>query len=49
MLQHSADDGARMAYLQVDMDNLPARAVYQRLGFRAGYNYHYRSPDLERA
>jgi ribosomal protein S18 acetylase RimI-like enzyme len=49
MLQHSAHDGARIAYLQVDMDNLPARAVYQRLGFQAGYDYHYRSPDLERA
>jgi ribosomal protein S18 acetylase RimI-like enzyme len=49
MLQHSAHDGARIAYLQVDMDNLPARAVYQRLGFQAGYDYHYRSPDPEQA
>ena len=36
--------GARVAYLQVDADNHPARAVYHRLGFADAYPYHYRSP-----
>lgn len=39
--------GARVAYLQVDAGNLPARAVYQRLGFGEAYSYHYRAlPSL---
>ena len=37
--------GARVAYLQVDADNTPARAIYQRLGFADAYAYHYRSAD----
>ena len=36
--------GARVAYLQVEADNLPARRVYQRLGFNDAYAYHYRTP-----
>jgi len=35
--------GCRTAYLQVDGNNLPARAVYHRLGFVHAYAYHYRS------
>jgi len=35
--------GARVGYLQVDGDNTPARAVYQRLGFSDAYAYHYRT------
>lgn len=32
-----------VGYLQVDAENVPARAVYQRLGFADAYAYHYRS------
>ena len=41
-LAHGA--GARVAYLQVDADNIPARAIYRRLGFDDVYAYHYRVP-----
>ena len=37
--------GARHAYLQVDADNLPARAAYHRLGFVDAYAYHYRGTE----
>lgn len=43
MLAHARSRGARHAYLQVDHDNHPARAVYHRLGFVDGYAYHYRT------
>ena len=39
------DDGARVAYLQVEADNHAARAIYHRLGFSDVYAYHYRMPD----
>jgi len=45
LLAHARADGARVAYLQVDADNAPARAIYHRLGFADGYAYHYRAPD----
>lgn len=45
MLATAAARGARHAYLQVDAENLAARAVYQRLGFSDGYRYHYRARD----
>jgi len=35
--------GARHAYLQVEADNQPARAVYRSLGFVDAYAYHYRA------
>lgn len=37
--------GARVAYLQVEGDNVPARRVYHRIGFADAYAYHYRSAD----
>jgi len=43
LLHRAAKKGARTGYLQVDAGNLPARAVYQRLGFGDGYAYHYRT------
>lgn len=42
LLALAAAQGARVAYLQVEASNLPARRVYQRLGFADGYAYHYR-------
>jgi ribosomal protein S18 acetylase RimI-like enzyme len=35
-------EGAAIAYLQVEADNVEALAVYRRLGFVPGYRYHYR-------
>jgi GNAT superfamily N-acetyltransferase len=43
LLADACRDGARLAYLQVDRRNDPARAVYRRLGFAEAYTYHYRS------
>jgi GNAT superfamily N-acetyltransferase len=45
LLAHAATAGARTAYLQVDADNQPARAVYGQLGFADVYAYHYRVPQ----
>lgn len=43
LLRHAVGRGARVGYLQVDAANEPALKVYRRLGFVAGYDYHYRS------
>jgi GNAT superfamily N-acetyltransferase len=34
--------GAKDAYLQVEEENEAARSLYERLGFRPAYRYHYR-------
>jgi len=36
------ESGATRAYLQVESQNEPALALYERLGFRKEYEYHYR-------
>ncbi len=43
LLQQAREQGARSGYLQVDAGNHAARAVYRRLGFVDGYDYHYRA------
>jgi ribosomal protein S18 acetylase RimI-like enzyme len=47
LLAQARAAGARTAYLQVDADNAPARAIYRRLGFADAYAYHYRSPHAD--
>jgi ribosomal protein S18 acetylase RimI-like enzyme len=39
--------GAEYAYLQVEKDNIPAKALYTKLGFEFAYRYWYR--DLNNA
>jgi GNAT superfamily N-acetyltransferase len=34
--------GVSRVFLQVEVDNAPARALYKRLGFRDSHRYHYR-------
>ena len=38
----AAERGARGVYLQVAVDNEPARALYRRAGFTDHHGYHYR-------
>ncbi|MDP9045079.1 MAG: GNAT family N-acetyltransferase [Pseudomonadota bacterium] len=47
LLARARAQGARQAYLQVEGDNAPARAVYARIGFQDGYAYHYRTTEPE--
>jgi ribosomal protein S18 acetylase RimI-like enzyme len=37
--------GAREAYLEVEQRNLPALALYGRLGFAPAYDYVHRLPQ----
>lgn len=43
ILLRAREQGARRAYLQVDAGNGVAIGLYERLGFRAAYAYHYRA------
>jgi GNAT superfamily N-acetyltransferase len=43
LLAHAVATGARLAYLQVDAANAPARHIYERFGFRDRYAYWYRA------
>ena len=45
LLAMASEHGAHHAYLQVEGDNEPARAIYHRLGFTDAYSYHYRTRD----
>jgi ribosomal protein S18 acetylase RimI-like enzyme len=38
----AAARGVRHSYLQVELDNPGARTLYEQVGFRAAYSYHYR-------
>lgn len=42
LLHWGAKNGAKASYLQVIMDNLPARRLYEKLGYREAYPYWYR-------
>jgi ribosomal protein S18 acetylase RimI-like enzyme len=42
LLASARDCGAETAYLQVEGTNAGARRIYERLGFRVAYGYHYR-------
>jgi ribosomal protein S18 acetylase RimI-like enzyme len=44
LLTLSGQEGASIAYLQVDAGNEGARRLYGRLGFLDAYAYHYRRP-----
>lgn len=43
LLLWAARMGAETAWLQVETDNAPARALYRKAGFRRLHDYHYRT------
>src|SRR3989344_2454073 len=44
LLHGAAGAGAASAYLQVRAQNTPALGLYQSMGFKTAYGYHYRVP-----
>ena len=40
--QVAGQHGVQRVFLQVEVDNAPAQALYKRLGFRYSHRYHYR-------
>ncbi|MDY0943947.1 GNAT family N-acetyltransferase [Priestia megaterium] len=42
ILQWGKDNGAKYAYLQVELNNIPALNLYSKLGFKEQYRYWYR-------
>ena len=48
LLRHAWEAGARHAYLQVEAENAPARAMYRTFGFSERYLYWYRGREGER-
>ncbi len=42
LLKWGKDNGAEYAYLQVMLNNAPARRLYSKLGFQESYRYWYR-------
>jgi ribosomal protein S18 acetylase RimI-like enzyme len=44
LLHWAANAGAGSAYLQVRAENAPALRLYETMGFRPAYAYHYRVP-----
>ncbi|MDJ0932553.1 GNAT family N-acetyltransferase [Breoghania sp.] len=40
-LAHGGRSGAKKAWSQVVADNVPAKALYSRFGFKPLYSYHY--------
>jgi GNAT superfamily N-acetyltransferase len=43
------EHGATRCYLQVEVDNQPARRLYEHAGFARAYGYHYRLRQLTQA
>jgi len=43
-LKWARSRGAKVAWLQVEADNIPAVRLYSSLGFVEAYRYHYRRP-----
>ncbi|GAA2155507.1 hypothetical protein GCM10009844_42690 [Nocardioides koreensis] len=46
LLDWGAERGATTAWLHVEVDNAPALAMYERLGFRVHHTCRYLTPDL---
>lgn len=47
LMAWGAESGARCAYLQVVKTNVPARTLYESLGFAYAYDYWYRVKPLD--